>query len=596
MPANAVSTADRIIPNDSRHDVVSYNILIEGREIDATIQVMTIAISNEVNRVPTAKIIIRDGDPATETFAVSETAQFIPGKHIEIKMGRDGHNDSIFKGIIVKHSLKASQNANSTLTVECKDESIKLTFGRNNRYFEQVKDSDAISTVLSNFAGSVKATTLTHKEIVQYYSTDWDFALSRAEVNSLLLIVDGGKVDVKEPDTSTPSVLTLVYGSNLLEFESEMDARGQWAEVETQSWDFTTQALFDSSSKSSGKFNENGNLSGATLSNVASPPKLTLRHDGHMKTEELQAWAEATMVRSRMSKIRGRAKIIGFSAVKPGTCVTLEGMGARFNGKAYVTAVRHEVSEGTWFTHIQFGLSQERVHQKPDFAETPAAGLLPPIHGLHIGVVSQLENDPDGEDRILVKMPLLDNNEKGIWSRIATLDAGKERGSFFRPEIGDEVILGFINDDPRHAIILGMLNSSALPAPLPTQDTNHIKGFVTRSKMKVLFDDEKSIITIETPGQNTMIISDDEKSITLKDQNKNEVKLSQEGISMKSPKDIKIEADGKITIKSSQDLSLEGGTNATLKAGANLTAQGQAGAEFSSTAIAKLKGATVMIN
>ena len=37
-------------------------------------------------------------------------------------------------------------------------------------------------------------------------------------------------------------------------------------------------------------------------------------------------------------------------------------------------------------------------------------------------------------------------------------DAGENRGSFWRPEIGDEVVLGFLNSDPRDAIILGMLN------------------------------------------------------------------------------------------------------------------------------------------
>jgi Rhs element Vgr protein len=596
MPANAVSTNDRIIPNDSLHDVVSYNILIEGSEVDATVQVLAILITKEVNRISSAKVIIRDGDPATETFAVSETAQFIPGKKIEIKVGRDANNISVFKGIIVKHSLKARQNGNSTLTIECKDESVKLTIGRKNRYFELVKDSDAISTVLNGFAGNVKTTSLVHREIVQYYSTDWDFVLSRAEINGLLLINDAGKIDVKEPDTSTPSVVTLVFGSNLLEFESDMDARHQWKEVETKAWDYSNQTLFESTSRSSGKFDEHGNLSGAGLSDAVSPPKLVLKHSGHVKEEELKAWADAMMIRSRMAKICGRAKIIGLDTVKPGVCVTLQGMGARFNGKAYVTAVRHELSEGTWFTHVQFGLSPERVIQKPDFAEIPAGGLIPPIHGLHIGVVTQLENDPEGEDRILVKLPLLDNNEKGIWSRVSTLDAGKERGSFFLPEIGDEVIVGFINDDPRDAVILGMVHSKAKAAPLPAQDTNHIKGFVTRSKMKVLFDDEKSIITIVTPATNTMVVSDDEKSITIKDQTGNEVKLSDAGISMKSPKDIKIEATGKIDIKASQDVSIEGGTNTTVKAGANLTAQGQAGAEFSSSAIAKLKGSMVMIN
>lgn len=97
----------------------------------------------------------------------------------------------------------------------------------------------------------------------------------------------------------------------------------------------------------------------------------------------------------------------------------------------------------------------------------------------------QLGNDPNGEDRILVKVPTLDSQSQGIWTRIATLDAGNNRGSFFRPEIGDEVVLGFLNDDPRDAIVLGMLNSKAKPAPLQASDNNHQKGFLRDRKSKL---------------------------------------------------------------------------------------------------------------
>ena len=73
---------------------------------------------------------------------------------------------------------------------------------------------------------------------------------------------------------------------------------------------------------------------------------------------------------------------------------------------------------------------------------------------------------PDGEDRVQVRVPVINSQDDGLWARVATLDAGENRGSFFRPEIGDEVVLGFLNDDPRDPIILGMLNSSAKPAPI----------------------------------------------------------------------------------------------------------------------------------
>jgi Rhs element Vgr protein len=584
MPATA---GERLIPNDSRNDVVSFDVLVNGTNMTDKHAFLSVHVTKEVNRIPTARITLIDGNASEETFKVSETADFIPGNEIEIKVGRDGINKTIFKGIILRHSIKVRQGGDSMLTVEAKDEAIKLTVGRKNKYFEDVKDSDAISTVLAGKAGSVDTTTVTHKEIVQFNATDWDFIMMRAEMNGLLVMPNDGKVDVKKPDTSAESVLNLTYGSDLLEFETEMDAQYQWSSVEAKGWDFSNQATVQSESSSSGGFSEHGNLSGSRLSSVLGLNKLELHHSGRISTPELKAWADATMLRSRMSKIRGRAKFIGFSDLKPGKTVSLRGLGARFNGKAYVTAIRHEISGGTWFTHAQFGLSPTFFYEKTDISAPPAGGLLPAVSGLQIGIVTQLEKDPDGEDRILVKMPLVSNSEKGIWARVASLDAGKERGTFFRPEIGDEVILGFVNDDPRDAVVLGMLHSSKNNAPIVAKDDNHIKGLVTRSKMKVMFDDDKKIITIETPAGNKIVISEDEKSITTKDQNGNESKMSDAGISVKSPKDIKIEATGDVSIK---------GKNIKIEAQMNLEAKGSLNAKLEGGAQTIVKGAIVMIN
>lgn len=583
-----VTAGERLIPNDSRSDVISVDILVDGTNIANKHQILSVNVTKEVNRIPTARIVIIDGNAADATFAVSETNDFVPGKKIEIKAGRDGVNATIFKGIIMRHSLKVRQGGDSALTIEAKDEAVKLTVGRKSKYFKDVKDSDIFSQILNENGLSVdaEATTVTHKRVVQFDATDWDFMMMRAEMSGLLVIPNDGKVAIKSPNTEGAPDLNLVYGSNLLEFETEMDAQHQWSNVEAKAWDMKTQALVESTTTSS-SFSENGNLSGKNLSSVVGLDKWQLRHSGSLPTDELDVWAKAVMTRSRMSKIRGRAKFIGFSGVKPSSMVELMGMGARFNGKVYVTAVRHELGQGQWFTHVQFGLSPTFFYEKTDISAPSAAGLLPFVSGLQIGIVTQLENDPDGEDRILVKMPIVDSAEKGTWARLATFYAGKERGSVFRPEIGDEVILGFINDDPREAVVLGGLHSSANPAPIPAKDDNPIKGLVTRSKIKVLFDDEKKILTIETPGGHKIIISDDEKSITTTDLNGNESKMSADGISVKSPKDIKIEASGDVSIK---------GNNIKIEAQMNFEAKGSVGAKLEGGAQAVVKGAMVMIN
>ncbi|SFM60619.1 Rhs element Vgr protein [Chitinophaga sp. YR627] len=590
-----IATDERIIPTPGVYDYTSFEVLINGNRVNnPAYQLRSVSIVKEVNLIPYARLQYLDGDVADEKFAVSEGADFIPGNKIELKVGRDGKQTTVFKGIIVKHGIRAGESGNAVLQLDCRDEAVSLTLGRKHKYFRDTSDSDALKKVLGNKAGALDSTPVQHKELVQFNCTDWDFALSRAEMNSCVLMVKDGKVDMKKPELAGSPTLTLVYGATIDEFEAEIDARTQWQEVNTSSWSYKDQAV-QQNSTTSVSFKEAGNLSGKELAKAVSPDKLELRHSGLISEPELKAWAESVMLKSRMAKIRGRVKIKGSPDTKPGDTVELKGLGNRFNGLVYVSGVRHEYAEGIWTTQMQFGISPEWFHHKEELTETPAAGLLPAVHGLQIAVVVQLESDPDGEDRILVKMPLTDNNDKGTWARMASLDAGKERGYYFRPEIGDEVIVGFVNDDPRFAVVLGMLHSSKNPAPVKAEDTNHIKGLVTRSKMKTMYDDENKVMKMETPAGNFIELSEKDKAITIQDQHGNVIKMESAGITIKSAKDIKMEATGSFSLKAGTDVKIEGMTISG-KANTTLELNGQAKAKVASSAMLELQGGMVKIN
>jgi len=588
---------ERIIPVDSTNDVVTFDILIDGKAIDQAYHVMLIAVSKEINRIPTATIILRDGDSAAETFDISERESFIPGKSVQLKVGRDRQNKQLFKGIIIKHAIKIREGGLSELILECRDESVRMTVGRHNRYFEDRKDSEVMEELIQKHSGltaDVEATSLKHKELVQHHCTDWDFLLSRADVNGKFVVASDGTISVKKPATDASPALSVLYGATLLELDAEIDARTQWKSVEAKSWDYAGQTLFEHKTDNV-PVNGPGNISSQDLADAIKLEKLELRHSGQVLDSELQEWTKAVMLRSRLAKVRGRAKFRGFPDIKPADVVELQGLGARFNGKAFVSGVRHKVEGGLWETQVQFGLSEECYHQTTDqIMETPAAGLLPSISGLQIGKVVQLENDPDGEDRILVRLPVIDNAARGVWSRVASLDAGNKRGAFFRPEIDDEVIVGFINDDPRDAVVLGMLNSSAKPAPISAKDTNHEKGFFTRSKMRVHFHDEDKTITIDTPAKNSIILDEKSSSIEIKDQNGNSITMKSSGIEIKSPGNISMEATGKIEIKAGAALTI-GAAQMTISAQASMEVKG-ATAKMSSPGITEISGSLVKIN
>lgn len=579
---------ERIIPSDQPKSVCTFTILSDGSSVPSTWHVLSIVVYKEVNRIPSATIILIDGDVATETFEISNSDDFKPGRKIEIKAGWVSNEETIFKGMVVKQNIKV-RKSNSVLMVECRDEAMKMTIAPKSKYFNDKKDSEIFEEIINDYGltADVEATTLQHRELVQYNSTDWDFMLCRADVNGKLVIADDGKITIKKPDVSATPELTVQYGSTVLDLDAEIDARLQLPGVKAAAWNYTDQELIDTVEGSEPPVPAAGNLSPDDLKIASSPGSPVMIHSGRITEAELQQWADARLQKNRLAKIRGRVKVEGYAKIKPGRILQLNGVGTRFEGRLIVSGIRHQIENGNWTTNIQFGTSSERFAETFNVQQPLAGGMLPAIRGLQTGIVTRLEDDPDGEDRIKVRLPVIHKSEEGIWCRVASPDAGKERGLFFRPEIGDEVIVGFIDEDPRHAVVLGMLNSSKLPAHTQAKDTNHLKGYVSREKVKLMFDDEKKVITMETPGGNKIVISDEDKGITLTDQNGNKIVMNNDGISVESAKNM--------SLKASNDLKAEG-LNAEIKASAQIKVKGEAGAEYASGGNTSVKGSVVNIN
>ncbi|HDO28211.1 MAG TPA: type VI secretion system tip protein VgrG [Bacteroidetes bacterium] len=580
----------RMIPTQAETDLPTFTILSNGQEIGGEIGVESIMVSKSVNRIPTARLLLLDGSVPKEDFELSSGDLFVPGNEIEIKAGYHSNEDTIFKGIITKQSIQAKKGSPGRLIIEMKDEAVKMTIGRRNKYFEEQTDSDIIEGIIGDYGlqAEIEGTTVTHAEMVQHHASDWDFIVVRAEVNGKLVMVNDGKIMVKAPDLSSDPIVELAYGNNVYDFEAGMDARDQYNAVKSTSWDMANQEVVEEEGSDPG-ITEQGNFSATDLAGVTAPDELLLQHTGRVADEELRAWSDAQLMRSRLAKIQGKVKILGFSEIKPGDIINLAGFGDRFNGMAFVSSVSHRVtSDSVWFTEIEFGLDKDWFTSiYDDVIDKPAAGLLPAVQGLQIGIVTNIHEDPDGEDRIRVRLPIIDNENDGVWARMATTEAGDTRGFVFRPEIDDEVVVGFLNDDPRDPVILGSLFSSAKPPPFDPEEENNQKGITTRSGIRLLFDDDKVNVTIETPGGNKIVLDDDGGAINVEDSNGNKMKMTSDGITLESASDISIKATG--------DVSIEG-VNINVKAQAQYKAEGSAGAEMSTSGQAVVKGSVVMIN
>ena len=591
-----------ISPLTENMDYISIEIKVDSAQIKDTYDLLSVETNNRINGIPAAvfSILLPFDSEESKPFEISEADDFVPGKKVEIKAGYNSKTETIFKGIIIRHRLKARAGEGTELILHCQDEAVKMAVGRKVKVFEKQTDSAICSSIIGDhgLGKEVASTAYAYPQLLQSGTTDWDFLVSRAEANGMIVYAHEGKVFVQKPLASGAPDLALTYGLDVSDFDAEIDAGYQLPSVTASGWDFTTAKFVDAPSTEP-SINKQGNIPGKKLAEVIAANDIAIPFTSPLEAGELKGIAEGTLLRSRLAAIRGTVTFLGNAMPKLNTLIELKNFGERFNGEALISSIRHSIREGEWRTETGFGLSPDLLHEKHP-QPTGSQGLLPSMSGLQNGIVKQIEEDPDGQHRVLVSVPVLSAD---IWARQASLYATKGKGNFFLPEVDDEVIVGFLNDDPRFAVILGSVYSSKNAPPYTADKENSIKAFSTKSDLKIEMNDKDKVLTIATPGGNTFTLSDKDQSITVEDQNGNTITMESGGITLKSGKDITIDAGGKLTLKAAQNIDIASSGDVTLK-GLNVTGNGQVGATLKGGATAELsaggqttvKGAMVMIN
>ncbi len=592
-----------VSPLVEESNLVSYSILSNGKEV--TYEIMSINVTLQINKLATAEITVRDGSAANQTFEVTDSDTFKPGAEIEIKLGYQSLNDSIFKGIVTKESITVSDGSVSSLKVVCKDKSEVLTMNKETANFVKKKDSEIIQSLIedASLEADVTATTLVREEVNKPAVSDWDFINSLAEKNGMIVLTGDGKVTVTKPDpTSTPE-LQIQFGYDMIEFDSEINAAKQYSAVKCSAWDPSQQKRIEASATEP-TVNEEGDDSGSDLAKVLPADTLELKSAATYEQEELQAWADSTLLRMRLSRFNGSVTFHGSAKAKVNSAIKLIGLSDRFNGDSYITGITHSVSGGTWHTTATLGMDAESFGEKNEISNKGDMTSTPPVHGLQTGIVKKVNDDPNNEFRVQVQLPILGDDSEPVWARLATFYTGNSFGAYFMPELEDEVILGFMDDNPSFPVILGSVFSSSIPAPETPDENNTIKTLITQSKLQLKFDDENKVITTLTPGGNTMVFSDQDKQITVTDQNNNKIEMTSDGITITdkssnkiemSSSGITVESQSNMTLKAAQQVEIKG-SMITVSGDQMTTVKGSSSCEVSSSGQVSVKGSMVMIN
>jgi len=169
-------------------------------------------------------------------------------------------------------------------------------------------------------------------------------------------------------------------------------------------------------------------------------------------------------------------------------------------------------------------------------------------YGIYPALVSDIR-DPDGSGRVKVTLPWSPDTSSDryeAWARVATMMGGNNRGSWFIPDVNDEVLVAFEAGDPRRPYVLGGLwnGSDTPPQSMDGAGQNNLKVLRSRNGVKITLDDTTGSETFiaETPGGQKITLQDGPGSVEIADSNGNSVKFQASGITVSTPAKLTITA------------------------------------------------------
>ena len=159
-------------------------------------------------------------------------------------------------------------------------------------------------------------------------------------------------------------------------------------------------------------------------------------------------------------------------------------------------------------------------------------------------------DDPDHMSRVRIRLLAFSDvadQDATLWARVAAPFAGDDRGTFFLPDVDDEVFVVFVQGDPRFPVILGGLWNGSAQAPAQVSGgVNRYKRIKSKNGIVITLDDQngQETLKLETPGGQKLTLKDGPGSVIVEDSSGNSIKLESSGLT--------IQAAAKVTVQAAQ--------------------------------------------
>lgn len=567
-----------------------------------------------------------------ESFILDKVKDLI-GKKIKIDIrpvGKDNvqsKSTTIFNGIILEvHGSKYQDAFSGSISLRGASMDVFLDSEHHCRSFENMKLDDIVHKVLDDYSSNLfEGTTIAANYTenlpftVQYNETNLDFICRLAKTYGEWLLVTGeNHLFFGDPPSNKVS---LFHGKDLLEisFAMKLGTLG----FEYKSYNYFTE---DTLSKNSGSVQPK--TDGFLKKSVnASDDIFDHDEDIYFNVPLNKSSADKEVDYALKTDKRGRVARLNTSRGTSDNCEIFLGCIVKIDSNVISQGSSKTVSSGEYRVIALHHSCDERGNYLNHFEAIPSVVEVPPQTNPHLFPVGDNQsavvtdtNDPEGMGRIRVRFFWQTSKDQSPWLRVITPYAGSNKGVFFIPELGEEVLVGFENSNAQKPFVIGSHFTGKKKPDDWKSDKNLKKAIRTKSGHTIEFNDEdgKEEIVIYDKGHvNTITLSSHGKVLNI--QCKGDMNLNAQNINITAEKDYTLDVKGKIEIISQQDTELKATGNCKIKSnknveiaamanfkakanskaeitGTTLAAKGSATAEFSAGGQTVVKGAIVMIN